>query len=381
MSSSAELKGALEEGTCLADYTQALQDSFGSFRKQDVHTYTLYYNVVCESSIPLKAKKALISALVKLGIPVKRSHVKPISTALKTRDFPLLFFLVRKTPMILSGDYLARSACETLGISTGDNQFSINMLNKIKTSPTIQKSFLRGAIIGNNKVLIKYIIEVLKPDLFIPTSQTRSVNSLAQAFASTGDVELLKYFEEHGYNIHECQRELLNHCYSNKKLTAAMQDYILADQEKSSAPDAYTEELANKAFCYGDPDMLRMFTNIKMVVKWTQVVYILKSQKEFIYFKTALDRFVEREKEMNARYNRSWLKKENGNWDILTQYHVNAVWRIAKDRKEIWEYFKDVMQHSSGPLYITYANKKDGTAKNNTTVESSSSDELEESSL
>jgi hypothetical protein len=369
MSSSKDLEAALSAGKSLDDYKKALEKSVKNFTKNDLPNYIRYYDIICKSKIPLKAKKSLILALQNTGIPIKGRWDSPwpLITAMTNRDLPLLVFLTKKAQMKFNNDYSIRRECIKLGGNPEENQFTINMLNKVLTTLTMQKKFLAGAIENGNTVLIKYIVEVLKPDLHIPTSQRSSSHALASSFAQSGDVELLKYFEEHGYNIHECQRDLLDQCYRFKKKTKAMRAYILNDQANSSASDIYNEKIANRAFNEGDTETLQKFGKIGMAVYWNQVINILKQQREFIIFKVAIDRFLERETANHVRYNRTWKKdNENGNWRILAEYHINQVWKIAKNRQDVWDYFKQLLQKNASNFAIRYADKKDGTEKNNT---------------
>jgi hypothetical protein len=375
MTTPVDLKVAFATCESLDDYVKALESAVTNFRQKDVHKYICYYLKICEADMALKIKKTLITALVRSGIPFAQSYSsnEAIIHVLKNRDLPLLIFLIKKVKMKFTNEYYVLRECREMGANPKDNQFAINLLNKIGTTITIQKSFLRGAIKTGNRVLIKYIVEVLKPDLYIPTSQVRSIHGLYAAFAESGDLALLKYFEEHGYNIHECQRELLNHCYNGNEKTDAMRQYILSEQERSSAPDTYTEKLANTAFKNDNAELLTQFGNIKMVVKWTQVLDLLKANSQLVFVKAALKRFVDREIEQNVRYDRNWNKSSlNGNYKIITPFHVNQVWKLTKDRKLIWECFKEMLQIASEPDVIELANKKDGT-KN--TVDTPSSDE------
>ena len=359
--SEAKLKEGIEKGTCLDDYKKALENAVTSFTPDKLIHYSGFYKIICVAKISLKDKKALLSALKKSGIPCNTCPLdddSAIHETLKRQDLPLLIFLLRKLSLKLRTDSHIIRECENLGEDPESNQFSINLLTKVTTTLTIQKAFLRGAIETNNMVLIKFIVEVLKPDLFIRTSQVRSPHGLYSAFARSGDVELLKYFEEHGYNIHECQRELLRQCFNYK--TTEMRKYILADQAKSSAADEYTDKLADVAFRNDDVQLLQQFNRITIAVKWKHILELMKQDRDQIFIKTALKRYVEREKQIHDRNGRTWVKAQNGNYIIFTQYHVNQVWRLSKNRKSIWEYFKQLLLTSAANHVITYANAKDG---------------------
>lgn len=361
------LKEDLVKGKSLTEYKRVLEDSVTNFTQQNIEDYMGFYTVICESDIPLDSKKALILGLVKAGIPVRTRWMweekDAVFKTLCAKDLPLLLFLLKKTPMTMHNGPRIIQTCESLGKERENNQFVINLLNKVNLSLPIQKAFLRGAIEGKNNILIRYIVEVTKPDLYIPTSQKSSTNALYGAIVRSTDLEILKYLESHGYNIHECQRSLLNLCYtSGHKVLNEMIDYILSEQAKSSAANEYTEQIANAAFSGENVELLEKFHNIKLNIRWTQVINILKSDKPLIIFKTALERYIERETELNRKYDRTWNKVPGGRgYIIFTTYHVNQVWKLAKDKKPVWECFKQCLIDNSKDETIVEANKKDGT--------------------
>ena len=359
-----EVKKNLEAGKNLQEYKEIIEDSLKNFQQHNMENYVQLYQIICESDIPLDSKKALILALIKAGIPVQLRWrwYDAILATLKKRDLPLLMFLLKKTPMTMHNGNELVCECRTMGKDAENNQFIINLFNKIGTTTTIQKAFLRGAIEGRNDILIRYIIEVVKPDLYIPTSQKTSTHALCYSLVHS-DLETLKYLEAHGYNIHECQRELLNLCYnSGRDDLEPMIEYILAEQAKSSAGEEYTEKIADMAFDVNNIELLEKFHHIKLRITWTQVIDILKADKPLIIFKTALERYLERETETNKRYERDWNKIANGRgYKIITSYHINQVWKLAKDKKPIWECFKQCMINNAEDVAIAEANKKDGT--------------------
>lgn len=378
------LQNGLVPGKSMSEYIKVLESSAPTFRMNDLYQYSNFYEVICGSDISLEVKKTLILALVKAGVPIHQSYHcnDALIKTLQNRDLPLLVFLVKKTPLQFTSNYYNLRECDALGSDVKCNQFTINLLTKINTTLILQKAFLRGAIRNNNTTLIKYIIEVLKPKLHIPTSQVRSSHGLYSAFAESGNVELLKYFESHGYNIHECQRELLNACYKqNRDLSGAMIEYILSEQEKSSASDEYTEKLANSAFREGDIAMLEKFGSIGLAIKWTQIVDMLKSDKPVIFFKTALERFIKREVDQCMKYHREWKKIPNSTgYAVIGDYHVNQVWKLAKTRKPIWECFKQHLPGNALQRTIELADAKDCVAKKVKIVPETHSDEEDHSS-
>lgn len=358
------IKNLLVNGKSLHEYKEILEDSLTNFQQHDMENYVQLYEIICESDIPLDSKKALILALIKSGIPVQLRHpwYDAVFATLKKRDLPLLVFLLKKTPMTIHNGRKLVSECQQMGKNEENNQFIINLFNKISTTTTIQKAFLGGAIEGRNDILIRYIVEVVKPDLYIPTSQKSSSNALCYSLAHS-DLETLKYLEAHGYNIHECQRELLNFLYRKGRSDAQpIIEYILSEQAKSSASNEYTEKIANTAFDSNNVELLEKFHHIKLKIGWTHVIDILKSDKPLIVFKTALERYLERETEINKRYDKFWVKLSNGQgYKIITTYHVNQVWKLAKDKKPIWDCFKQCIVNHAEDADIAEANKKDGT--------------------
>ncbi len=354
------VRQALVNGKSLQEYKEILEELLTDFNQHRIYEYTELYAIICESNIPLDSKKALILALIKTGISTKRWYGHDaVLVTLKAQDLPLLVFLLKKTPMTMHTGHELVTECRLMGQDAENNQFIINLLNKISTTVTIQKAFLKGAIEGHNTILIRYIVEVIKPDLYIPTSQKSSTHALCYVLV-VSDLETLKYLESHGYNIHECQRELLSQCYQSEG-EQSMIEYILAEQAKSSAGEEYTEKIANTAFDENNVELLEKFHHIKLKIKWTQVIDILKSDKPLIMFKTALERYLERETSTNEKYDRTWNALPNGGYRIITSYHVNQVWKLAKDKKTIWDCFKQYMVNNAEDAVIAEANKKDGT--------------------
>jgi hypothetical protein len=353
MLSEDELKEKLD-GISLSECVTVLESALAKYHsttnyweKEDYHRY---YVSIIECKQPTKNKKALLVALSKI-VPVceyRYSSQRIMSAAFNAKDVSMIKFLttdfskITGTPLLIKSNTTMTNMCIELGKDTSNNGFVIKYLTTVRMPLTIIKAFLYGAIIVRNMVLISFIVEQMKIDIFVPTSK-RVNHSLGEAFAKNDDLELVKWFEEHEYNIHESQRALLNYAYSyNAKRIIA---YVLSKQLETEGSDLYMENLATQAFHKGDIDLLTQFPIIKMHVSTYHIYNALSDKKELIYIKALVDRYVQIKKNKGDY----WPKTPEGDIKCFGQANVSQMYKNSLYNESVWAFLSDMLyKHGDG---------------------------------
>jgi len=333
----AESKKILEQAL-LKYYQDSEEDN------RHVDEYSAYYTSIIESKIPVKNKKSLINALHKFGVGANRYGHSITVAALEQQNISLLKYVCTLSPLKQNSEVV--SFCKEHG-RKGDTLFVIQLLSNIKVSLTIVKAFLYSAIVNRNMSLIKFIVEQLKTDIYVPTH--RMVNhALGPAFVQNDDLELLQWFEEHDYNIHESQRALLTSAYQigAKRLVA----YVLEKQAETDAADIYMERVSEFAFYKGDVAVLQKFPKINFRVTQGTIVNALNSKKDLIYMQILFNRYIEIHKEKVHKYHYHSETTPEGDEAIFTRFRVAKFHDISQYNLSVWQYIKNILYKYGDPL-------------------------------
>jgi len=286
--------------------------------------YSDYYKIIIRSNISTNVKKSLILAIKNFGIPPpNRWSDDCLEEAFKQKDISLIKFVSTLLKTKPSRDVV--SFCKR-DLTEDDNQFVIQLLNEVPLSITIKKAFLYGAIVIRNMVLIRYIVETQGIDLFVPTHQKVN-HALGRAFAKNDDLELLQWFEDHEYNIHESQRSVLNAAYEHN--AQRIIKYVLDRQTETDAANLFMEKVSSQAFRNNDVSMLQKFPKIDFRVTQHTICTALTSQKPYIYIQVLFDRWVEILKVKKHKYGWSG-KTADGEIALFTTYHAIRFYKSSQ---------------------------------------------------
>jgi len=287
-----------------------------------------YYNSIFLSDHSRKDKKRMMLTLYKeLG-----DKIRPLNTfseIMRRKDYSMLKFLMGLYK--IGTGYPILDVCRKIGGET--DPFVIKCLSTLEFPLRIVKAFLYGAIENRNMVLITFIVEKMRIDIYIPTHK-KTDNTLGTAFTKNDDLELLKWFEGHDYNIHEGQRILLNNAYYS---APRIKKYILKQQLDTEASDLYMEKIATKALLSDDIDLLKQFSKISLNVKQNTVLDSLNLKKPLLYIKSLFTRYIDIQCAEHIKY--SFGHNSDGNPKIFCLYQYTRYYKVSQyGNGEIWQF-------------------------------------------
>lgn len=306
----------------LTNYHQNVKANLSRYHRGYID-YSGYYDTIISSDISTNIKKSLMLAIHKFGIPLPSRWAQDcMATAYEQKDVSLIKFvssLVNNNPSSRVITFLKN------GITVADNQFIIQLLNELTLSLSLKKAILYNAIINRNMLIIKYIT-TQGIDLFVPTH--KKINHvLGPAFAVNDDLELLQWFEDHEYNIHEGQRSLLGAAYVHK--ANRIIKYVLDRQAETDAANLFMEKISSQAFHNNDVSMLQRFPKIDFRVTQNTICTALSSLKPYLYIQVLFDRWIEILKVKKHKYGWSG-KTSDGEISLFNSYHVTRFYKSSQ---------------------------------------------------
>lgn len=367
-------KNVLEKA--LSKYARDIVESSWASRE---YKYSEYYLAIIDSNISTKDKKSLMNALHKFGVSPNYGRYSECVTvaALKKRDISLIKYTMTLVP--LKTHYEVTSFCKNRG-GEKDTTFVIQLLTLVKMPLTIVKAFLYGAIQQRNMTLIKFIVEQLATDIYVPTHQKVN-HAIGPAFVENDDLELLQWFEKHDYNIHESRRALLSKAY--RYGANRLVKYVLEKQAETDASDVYMENVSNVAFQNGDINLLQKFSKINFRVNINTIFRSLTEKKDLFYIQVLFTRYIELEKEKAHKHHWSG-KTPEGDEALFRKVHVTRFYNLSKYNLSIWQYIKDFLYKYGRPEtraklisagYVTGISMPAGYSNSNNENETESDDE------
>jgi len=325
-----KINGDLEEcGIILEKAINKLKNESGWNIHYDTSQYVI---TILDSNHDTKTKKRLILTIINaIGITSGLDDV--FIKVLDSKDFNMLRFLLKHIAIKPNRNIIY--TCKNLG--RNETKFVLKCLTSFDLCLSIQKAFLYGAIEKRNMEIITFIVEHLHIDIFIPTYQ-KSSHSIGAAFATNDDLELLQWFEDHDYNIHECQRTLLNTAYAfgAKRIIK----YVLAQQSETEAANLFMEQISTKALLNDDTELLTKFSKISLRVTQNTVVNALTAQKGIIYIRALFERYIEILTKQHARWNNSTTP--DGKPKLFDSWNVKRYYNLSQ-YGETWEYLASKM--------------------------------------
>jgi len=307
-----------------------LERWINSFLKKPVYgRYNCdYYNYIILTNHTRKDKKRMILTVYK-ALGDKLKSPQSFISIMETKDYSMLKFFMRLFK--IGTGYGLIHNCKKLGGDT--DTFVIKCLSTLTFPPSIVKAFLYGAIENRNMELITFIMEKMRIDIYVPTHQN-TPNTLGIAFVKNDDLELLQWFEEHDYNIHEGQRVLLNNAYGR---APRIKKYVLQEQSNTEASDLYMEKVATKALVSGDTNLLQQFSKISLRVNQNTVLTALNQQKPILYIQALFTRYVEIQSAKYIKWN-YYGNNADGNPNIFNPWQINRYYNASQyGNGEIWQ--------------------------------------------
>jgi hypothetical protein len=288
-----------------------------------------YYRYIIQTNHTRKNKKRMILTVYK-ALGDKLKSPQSFASIMETKDYSMLKFFMGLFK--IGTGYSLIHNCKKLGGDT--DTFVIKCLSTLTFPPTLVKAFLYGAIENRNMTLITFIVEKMRLDVYVPTHQ-KTPNTLGIAFVKNDDLELLQWFEEHDYNIHEGQRELLHNAYGR---APRIKKYVLQEQSNTEASDLYMEKIATKALLSGDTDLLQRFSKISLRVTQNTVLKALNQQKYLLYIQALFTRYVEIQRANFIKWNH-YGNNADGNPNIFNPWQITRYYNASQygNSDSIWQ--------------------------------------------